>query len=55
MILDTLDRLECYGYISPLMGKVLEFFSNTDLGQLEPGRIELHGDDQCEPSGGTDP
>lgn len=45
MILDTLDRLECYGYISPLMGKVLEFFRNTDLGQLDPGRIELQGDD----------
>lgn len=45
MILDTLDRLESYGYISPLMGKVLEFFRTTDLSSLQPGRIELQGDD----------
>ena len=45
MILDTLDRLECYGYISPLMDKVEEFFRNTDLSALEPGRIVLQGDD----------
>lgn len=45
MILDTLDRLECYGYISPLMGKVLEFFRTTDLSALQPGRIDLQGDD----------
>ena len=31
MILDTLDRLENYGYISPLMDKVLDFFRKTDL------------------------
>jgi len=45
MILDTLDRLECYGQISPLMDKVVEFFRNTDLAALEPGRISLQGDD----------
>ena len=45
MILDTLDRLENYSYLSPLMDKVVEFFSNTDLSSLEPGRIDLHGDD----------
>ncbi len=45
MILDTLDRLESYSYLSPLMGKVTEFFRNTDLGTLEPGRIVLQGDD----------
>ena len=45
MILDTLDRLESYGYISPLMGKVLEFFRTTDLSTLQPGRIVLQGDD----------
>ena len=45
MILDTLDRLEIYGFISPLMGKVVEFFRNTDLASLEPGRIVLQGDD----------
>ena len=45
MILDTLDRLESYGFISPLMGKVSEFFRNTDLAKLEPGRIDLQGDD----------
>ena len=45
MILDTLDRLESYGYISPLMGKVLEFFHTTDLSTLQPGRIVLQGDD----------
>ena len=45
MILDSLDRLENYGYISPLMDKVLEFFRNTDLTALEPGRIVLQGDD----------
>ena len=44
MILDSLDRLESYGYISPLMDKVLEFFRNTDLTALEPGRIVLQGD-----------
>ena len=45
MILDTLDRLEKYGYISPLMDKVLDFFQKTDLSTLEPGRIVLQGDD----------
>ena len=45
MILDTLDRLESYGYISPLMDKVLDFFRKTDLATLKPGRIDLQGDD----------
>ena len=45
MILDTLDRLESYGYISPLMDKVLDFFRKTDLSTLKPGRIDLLGDD----------
>ena len=45
MILDTLDRLENYDYLSPLMGKVVEFFRNTDLSSLQPGRIELQSDD----------
>ena len=45
MILDTLDRLESYSYLSPLMDKVVEFFSKTDLSSLEPGRIDLQGDD----------
>ena len=45
MILDTLDRLESYGFISPLMDKVLDFFRTTDLSALEPGRIVLQGDD----------
>ena len=45
MILDTIDRLENYGYISPLMDKVVEFFSTTDLSVLEPGRIVLQGND----------
>lgn len=45
MILDTLDRLVSYGYISPLMDKVLDFFKKTDLSSLEPGRISLQGDD----------
>lgn len=45
MILDTLDRLGEYGFISPLMDKVQEFFRNTDLESLEPGRIVLQGDD----------
>ena len=45
MILDTLDRLDAYGYISPMMDKVVEFFRNTDLASLEPGRIVLQGDD----------
>lgn len=45
MILDTLDKLEKYGFISPLMDKVADFFKNTDLASLEPGRIVLQGDD----------
>ena len=45
MILDTLDKLGNYGYISPLMDKVLEFFRTTDLSTLVPGRIDLQGDD----------
>jgi len=45
MILDTLDKLEKYGYISPLMDKVVDFFRKTDLASLEPGRIDLQGDD----------
>ena len=45
MILDTLDRLKEYGFISPLMGKVVELFRTTDLASLKPGRISLKGDD----------
>lgn len=45
MILDTLDRLESYAFLSPLMGKVVEFFNSTDLSTLTPGRIVLQGDD----------
>ena len=45
MILDTLDRLGEYGFISPLMDKVQEFFRIADLESLEPGRIVLQGDD----------
>lgn len=45
MILDTLDKLENYGYISPLMDKVVDFFRKTDLKSLEPGRIVLKDDD----------
>jgi len=45
MILDTLDNLESYRYLSPFMDKVLSFFRNTDLATLEPGRIVLQGDD----------
>ena len=45
MILDTLERFESYGYISPLMDKVLDFFRKTDLSTLKPGRIDLQGDD----------
>jgi len=45
MILDTLDRLEKYGFISPMMDKVLDFFCKTDLSALAPGRIDLQGDD----------
>ena len=45
MILDTLDKLESYGFISPLMDKVTEFFRKTDLTSLQPGRIVLQGDD----------
>ena len=45
MILDALDKLESYGYISPLMDKVVDFFRNTDLTSLEPGRIALQGED----------
>ena len=45
MILDTLDKLDGYAFISPLMDKVVDFFKNTDLDSLEPGRIELQGDD----------
>ena len=45
MILDTLDRLDKYGFISPMMDKVLDFFRKTDLSTLAPGRIDLQGDD----------
>lgn len=45
MILDTLDRLENYGYLSPLMGKVVGFLRNAVLDSLQPGRIVLQGDD----------
>lgn len=45
MILDTLDSLEKYGFISPMMDKVLDFFRKTDLSALAPGRIDLQGDD----------
>lgn len=45
MILDTLDRLDKYGFISPMMDKVLDFFRKTDLSTLTPGRIDLQGDD----------
>lgn len=45
MILDTIDKLESYSFLSPLMDKVLDFFHNTDLTSLMPGKIVLQGDD----------
>ena len=45
MILDTLDKIESYRYLSPLMDKVIDFLRNTDLNALEPGKIVLQGDD----------
>jgi len=45
MILDTLDRIGVYSNISPLMDKVREFLGTTDLSTLEPGKIELQGED----------
>ena len=45
MILDTLDKIAEYEYISPLMNKAIDFIKNTDFSTLEPGRITLQGDD----------
>lgn len=45
MILDTIDRLENYSWISPYMDRVLRFINQTDLDSLEPGRIEILGND----------
>lgn len=45
MILDTLDRIGIYSNISPLMDKVKEFLGTADFSTLEPGRIELQGED----------
>ncbi len=44
MILDTIDRLGNYSWISPYMDKVLRFISETNLATLEPGRIEIDSD-----------
>ncbi|MCQ2065301.1 MAG: YhcH/YjgK/YiaL family protein [Bacteroidaceae bacterium] len=45
MIIDSLDRLRDYAWISPLMPQVISFISGTDMTRLKPGRIVLQADD----------
>lgn len=45
MIIDTLDNLEKYIGLNPLMGKVLEFVRTHDLKDLPVGRYVLKEDE----------
>lgn len=45
MILDSIDRLACYGRVIPMIDRIVDFLDNTDLDSLEPGRIDLQGSD----------
>lgn len=45
MIIDSLDRLQEYEGISPLMPQVIRFISENDLNALQTGRVVLQADD----------
>ncbi|MDL2213223.1 YhcH/YjgK/YiaL family protein [Bacteroides sp. OttesenSCG-928-D19] len=43
MIVDKLENLEKYAVLNPLFPRVIDFLATTDLSSLEPGKIELEG------------
>ena len=45
MILDTLSHASGIEPLHPLFSKLFEFLRTHDLTQMEPGRIEIQGDD----------
>ncbi len=45
MILDTLDNIQKYQTINPLMDKVLDYIAKTDLAALQSGKIIIHGEE----------
>jgi YhcH/YjgK/YiaL family protein len=44
MISDTIKNRHLYTSISPRIKSALDYLSNTDFSGMEPGRIELDGD-----------
>lgn len=45
MIVDTLDNLEKYISLNPLLAEVVKFLKENDLNQLQDGKHLIHGDD----------
>lgn len=45
MVIDSLKHTEIYERINPLFAKAFEFIKKTDFSQIEPGKIELEGED----------
>lgn len=45
MILDTLENLESYAPLNPLIKKVAEFVAKNDLSKIPQGKLTLQGED----------
>lgn len=45
MILDTISNASSIEVLHPLYSKLFEFLRTHDLTKMEPGRIEIQGDD----------
>ena len=43
MIVDVLNNIQLYGTISPGIKTALEYIAETDFSAMEPGRIEIDG------------
>ena len=44
MVIDSLQHTEIYEHINPLFKKAFEFIKKSDFSKMEPGKIELDGD-----------
>lgn len=45
MILDTISNAGCIEQLHPLFAKLFEYLRTHDLTRMQPGRIEIQGDD----------
>jgi biofilm protein TabA len=45
MIIDTLDNIQRYQTINPLMDSVVDFLAKSDLSTLKSGKILIKGED----------